>query len=126
MGLDQYAYRCNSSLLLGKQVDFDIPEDCCEFFYWRKHPNLHGWMQNLYRSKGGTDTQFNCAAIRLEIEDLDKLELAVRHDDLPHTVGFFFGSSDSSDKKVERDLEFIKEARRILEEGDAIYYTSWW
>lgn len=52
--------------ILGKappsQVDFK-GEDAAELHYWRKHPNLHGWMEQLYRDKGGAEEIFNCAAV---------------------------------------------------------------
>jgi len=37
--------------------EFDI--DVAELAYWRKHPNLHGYMHNLYKELGGTASQFN-------------------------------------------------------------------
>ena len=56
--------------------------------YWRKHPNLHGWMQDLYYAKGGTAESFNCVPVQLTAEDLDRLETAVRTGTLPDTTGF--------------------------------------
>ena len=40
MGLDQFAYSINSA---GEKEDIA---------YWRKHPNLHGWMEALWVEKG--------------------------------------------------------------------------
>jgi hypothetical protein len=59
-------------------VDFNKPKDCAELFYWRMHPYLHGWMESLYRSKGGTDEDFNVSPVRLEPADLDALEAALK------------------------------------------------
>lgn len=95
-----------------------------EIAYWRKHPNLHGWMKALYERKGGSDEQFNCSYLRLDEADLDALEEAVRGDNLPHTEGFFFGKSDPSD--AERDLRFIIDARRALADGWIVAYSAWW
>ena len=39
MGLDQYAY---------KVVAHD-EDNRDEIAYWRKHPNLQGWMEQLWR-----------------------------------------------------------------------------
>jgi hypothetical protein len=104
-------------------VDFEEPADCVQIFYWRKHPNLHGWMERLYTRRGGAEV-FNCAPVRLEVADIDALEQAVRADALPVTEGFFFGRSDRDDRCL--DEEFIHKARDALSKGKRIYYTSWW
>ena len=121
MGLDMYALSTSADI---PAVDFDRPGDRAELFYWRKHPNLHGWMENLYRSKGGTDIEFNCVPVRLDQSDLDVLEEAIKQNGLPHTEGFFFGVSDGSEKAD--DLEFIRKAREAIDAGKAVFYSSWW
>ncbi|WP_457663197.1 phosphoglycerate kinase [Sinorhizobium medicae] len=104
-------------------IDFKVDE-AVELHYWRKHPNLHGWMEQLYRAKGGTKPDFNCVALQLTAEDLDKLEQAIREDALPQTSGFFFGASDGSEK--EDDLAFVAKAREALSTGHTVIYDSWW
>ncbi len=124
MGLDMYAYRTSDAL--PKPVDFD-PQDLTviqEIAYWRKHPNLHGWMEALYREKGGSAEDFNCVPVELTAEDIDKLEAAVTFSALPHTTGFFFGVSQPEDREL--DLKFIEDARAAFAEGDRVYYHSWW
>ena len=121
MGLDMFA--CTLTEEPPTPVDF-ISEHAQEIHYWRKHPNLHGWMKRLYRDKGGQDADFNCAAVQLTAADLDRLEEDVRNGDLPHTGGFFFGASDGSEQ--EDDLAFIARARAALAEGLVVFYTSWW
>jgi hypothetical protein len=123
MGLDMYAYATEEATSAEEVLDLDL-ENREEFFYWRKHPNLHGWMEALYRSKGGTAESFNCVAVRLDPADLDALEAAVKADALPVTEGFFFGVSDGSEKAD--DLEFIRKAREAIAEGDTVFYSSWW
>jgi hypothetical protein len=140
MGLDMYAYRVRPDERPLPDVDakftrdsnvrsdedgtplFHLVDD--DFHYWRKHPDLHGWMEQLYRRKGGTDPQFDCNSVRLTIEDLDELEKAVIAGKLPHTSGFFFGESRVRNRAG--DLEFIHRARDAIRGGDAIYYDSWW
>ena len=39
-----------------------------------KHPNLHGWMERLYRTRGGKEDKFNCVNIQLTADDLQKLK----------------------------------------------------
>lgn len=121
MGLDMFAYRTKAAIAAA--VDFDAPANREQISYWRKHPNLHGWMEALYVSKGGRN-EFNCVNLKLDRNDLDRLESAIRNDALPPTTGFFFGRSmgDESDE----DLDFIEKARNSIREGYTVYYTSWW
>jgi hypothetical protein len=79
MGLDMYAYITESDI---PEVDFDCTVDSAEIHYWRKHPNLHGWMRSLYRSKGGADPEFNCNTLRLGARDLDALEQAIANGEM--------------------------------------------
>ena len=53
-----------------------------EIFYWRKHPNLHGWMQRVYEQKGGTEFQWGSFSgpVELSLEDIDQLEKEVNED----------------------------------------------
>ena len=91
MGLDMYAFATRTAP--ATPVDFNAGESQ-ELAYWRKHPNLHGWMEHLYRAKGGTADDFNCVNLQLDAADLDALEHAVRSRTLPPTTGFFFGQTD--------------------------------
>jgi len=121
MGLDMYAYARNKSIR--KDVDFKDEDSDEELFYWRKHPNLHGWMEDLYNKKGGQE-EFNCVNVKLTLEDILALEIDVNGNNLQKTEGFFFGSSSEEDKLD--DLNFIKKAKEALNDGKSVYYTSWW
>ena len=97
-----------------------------EIAYWRKHNALHGWMEKLYRKKGGTE-EFNCVPLELVEADLEMLELVVTKTMLPETGGFFFGSdSRFCGHYKEQTLQFIEEAREYLVKGWAVAYDSWW
>ena len=97
-----------------------------EIAYWRKHNALHGWMEKLYRKKGGTE-EFNCVPLELVEADLEMLELVVASAKLPETGGFFFGSdSRFCGHYKEQTLQFIEEAREYLVKGWAVAYDSWW
>ena len=127
MGLDMYAYATEAKL--ATQVDFTIDALSHEeaprlFHYWRKHPNLHGWMRQLYFDKGGTNPDFNCVGVVLLLEDLARLEVAIRHCRLPHTEGFFFGASDGSE--IDEDIDFLMKARLEITRGNTVFYSSWW
>ena len=125
MGLDMYAFSTNAKPKT--DVDFETknfkPE---EVHYWRKHPNLHGWMQNLYNVKGGQGRDFNGDCVVLNNFDLDNLEHDLEQGDLPDTTGFFFGNSVSDDDELKNDLEFVRKARTEIANGKTVYYTSWW
>ena len=125
MGLDMYAYkvprknRIDALHFKGKEGEIE------EIFYWRKHHDLHGWMENLYVQKGGTEC-FNLTPVELTLEDLDNLEECIKERNLPHTEGFFFGNFPPDDESDRTDFEFIKKAREVIQNGDCVYYDSWW
>lgn len=123
MGLDMYAHKTKA--VPEADVDFqahNFGEE--EIHYWRKHPDLHGWMENLYYSKGGNMDSFNCTNLLLTIDDLNQLESDINDRNLPSTSGFFFGTSD--DESIEDDLQFVRKAREAISDGYSVYYSSWW
>ena len=99
-------------------------DDTIELATWRKHPNLQGWMQELYYEKGG-EGEFNCVDVELTLEDLDALEATLDEEELPETVGFFFGGN-ADDHYAEADREFIVQARAAIKKGYKVFYSSWW
>ena len=130
MGLDQYAYKVKRKYAPTTKTS---TVRTTEFFYWRKHNALHGWMENLYNGKKLEDginidsDDFNGVAVKLEEKDLDKLEQDVMTFNLPQTTGFFFGAdSVGDDYQKEQTLEFLKKARKALAEGFEVEYNSWW
>ena len=97
-----------------------------EIAYWRKHNALHGWMEKLYRKKGGIG-DLNCVPLELVEADLEMLELVVANAMLPETGGFFFGGDSRFCEDYQaQTLDFIKEARGYLSRGWAVAYDSWW
>jgi len=128
MGLDMYAYA--TDFRPAKPVDFTLPEDVKsdELHYWRKHSNLHGWMQRLYAEKGGdpNPSSFNLTPVQLTLEDLDRLESDIKGEALPETTGFFFGRSYGDDDEREADLDFVRRARVEIHAGKTVFYDSWW
>jgi hypothetical protein len=150
MGLDMYAYVASKK---GQQSEYyetaEFDKTVNEFVsttvtkphelaYWRKHPNLHGWMERLWLRKNGfpsTDDQqfiegrqapsFNGIELELTWDDLDELERAIRHGKLPNTEGFFFGNP-SDDHYYKQDLEFVKNAKAEVFLGLKVFYNSSW
>ena len=52
MGLDMYA--STTKRRLKSSIDFKSGKADDQIPDWRKHPNLHGWMEELHLEKGGT------------------------------------------------------------------------
>ena len=136
MGLDQYAYvaaRSNErSEFYESEGEFVNGEwvvpgkaEPRELAYWRKHPNLQGWMEKLAEKKGLKYDSFNGVELELTWEDIDELEKAVKKRKLPTTSGFFFGNPND-DYYYDHDLEFIKNARAELFLGLKVFYNSSW
>ena len=140
MGLDQYAYAamragqdreywetCTKDDS-GEWVNHNVPKPR-ELMYWRKHPNLQGYMEQLWTQRGrpdaGESDMFNGIELELMFEDIELLEQIIREGQLPATRGFFFG--DNSDEYYrDQDLAFCREARAALFLGERVFYNSSW
>ena len=147
MGLDMYAYVAakagqQSEFYEGSQFDKESDNyvnpsvtQPREIAYWRKHPNLQGWMESLWKrrlheaNKGIPEndwgSSFNGVELELTFEDIDQLEQAIQTRRLPKTSGFFFGE-DSDQYYYNQDLEFVKNARAELFMGLKVFYNSSW
>jgi hypothetical protein len=112
MGLDQYAKTRNPKT---GEVE--------EFMYWRKHNALHGWMENLWRSKGYPNKNEDSKDIPLE------LTLELTHEDLDALEKDLLGKGTNPALRtvsLDKDLRFIQEARTYLDSGLEVVYDSWW
>lgn len=126
MGLDMYAYRVKKEYAKG---DFEFESDqqpSEDLAYWRKFNALHGWMEDLYRSKGGDKESFNCVPVRLTPDDIDMLESDLNENLLEPRAGFFFGEQTIYPEDVESTKNFIRDARQAHDDGFEVYYDSWW
>ena len=136
MGLDMYAYvaaRAGAQAEFSEGAVWDAEKGAMvnpnateprEIAYWRKHPNLHGWMHRLWASRGNSG-EFNGDELELTWEDLDQLEQDIRNKKLPGTSGFFFGR-DADDEYREDDLKFVREAKAEAFLGLKVFYNSSW
>lgn len=139
MGLDQYAYtaaQAGQRDLWWEGAELDpqsqeytnpkVPKPT-ELAYWRKHPNLQGWMERLFAEKGGKCDSFNGIEVELTWSDIERLEQDILSGEMSRmgTRGFFFG--DASDEYYrEQDLAFCREARAQLFMGIPVFYNSSW
>jgi len=141
MGLDMYAYVAakagqQDEFYQGAEWDNDLKEHRNpnvnrprQIAYWRKHPNLHGWMAELWLRREGNELResdnFNGIEMELTADDLDDLEAVIKARELPSTSGFFFGT-DADDYYYDSDLKFVQEARAELFFGLKVFYNSSW
>jgi hypothetical protein len=73
----------------------------------------------------GSNRVFNNQLIRLNLSDIDQLEMHIKNKTLPPTTGFFFG--DNADEEyMDQDLKFIQVARVAINQGYDVYYRSSW
>jgi hypothetical protein len=135
MGLDMYAYvgRPGQRDEFYDKADWDEKTNelvgpvsrPVEIAYWRKHPSLHGWMEQLAEQKNLEYRSFNGVELELTWEDIDELEQAIRHGQLPFTEGFFFGKP-ADNAYYEEDLKFCIDAKAELFLGFKVFYNSSW
>lgn len=127
MGFDMYAKSVPATAVGYQQIDIDLLEDVevTHLAQWRKFNQLHGWMEDLYRSKGG-EKEFNCVAVRLMPEDLDNLAEWLLVEDKTSRPGFFFGTGDIYPEDITTTQKFVQDAHSAIAEGQAVLYDSWW
>lgn len=127
MGLDMYAFAVKADSFGDRVVDAVLDDDAMQISYWRKFNALHGWMEDLYRLKGGAKDSFNCTTVRLDLKDLDRLEMDVGANKLVPRNGFFFGQTNEIyPEDLESVATFVKVARQSIADGKAVFYDSWW
>jgi hypothetical protein len=143
MGLDMYAY--------ARPPRKRNSDDDVQLSEWRKHNRLQGWMENLWENKGcpnypedfnedeAMGSAFNMVELQLTRDDIDALEYAIENFELPEANGFFWGSDsyfwDNEDGEPfpeneywykQHDLNFVKQAREMLDKKWRVYYSCWY
>ena len=113
MGLDMYIFTSKTG-----PPDSESDE---EIAYWRKHPDLHGWIVR-HLTPGRDD----CEPIPLVPAVVDALIEAVKKEELTKTSGFFFGASESADQ--DDTLKKLSRVRKIMtdEPNTLVYYQASW
>lgn len=127
MGLDMWIFGREHRVWTNDPDATDLVEsgDDLELAYWRKHPNLHGYIVKQFA--GGVD---KCQNIPLTATDLLDIIEASRSRQLPHTEGFFFGVSNMDEDEIELDvmqlskvLDWLKEDTSLLR---TVHYQASW
>ena len=121
MGLDMYI-RIDDPTYDEDAVPFDYAKyKSYELAYWRKHPNLHGFIVQTFAD--GAD---ECQNIPLDAVKVETILAASEADDLPETEGFFFGSSQPEHKADTKEQLLKVLAWLKANPGKAIYYRASW
>jgi len=107
-----------------------VRKTCYELGYWRKHPNLHGYIVRNFAEDGDD----NCKPIWLTKDNLETLREAIKSDAIhdEQTTGFFFGESERDEDTKQRDIAIIDNAIKWLKEKERgknwanVYYCAEW
>lgn len=116
MGLDMYFFTQKPD------CDPHCPKE--EIAYFRKHSDLHGWMDEEWRKLYGDDIDFNCEYLEITEDMLKRLSDYLKLPEKKHYKGFFWGTSTDEDWKETKKL--IPELKKRMKNGERIYYYSWW
>jgi hypothetical protein len=130
MGLDMYLYGRKYIPSDWKNPENNIMEDGfrvvekkLDIGYWRKHPNLHGYIVDTF-----ADGRDDCQEIELSVEDVHRIIDAITKRKLPDTEGFFFGTSSDDEDDIEGDIVILKRALEWAISGEfntLVYQASW-
>lgn len=127
MGLDMYliGVRHYDNNCRPKRDSHEVKAEILDLGYWRKHPNLHGFIVQNFAD--GVD---QCQEINLSGDNIRDILNSNDADELPTTTGFFFGTSQPEDKaETKRIFEGALEWLKTEEEGilwkDVVYRASW-
>ncbi|WP_143393267.1 hypothetical protein [Fimbriiglobus ruber] len=87
--------------------------------YWRKHPNLHGFIVETF-----ANAVDDCKEIELTASDLRRIVQAIKERQLPETTGFFFGKSDPTPEQTGEDIKIFEAAIVWLESQELAVWRS--
>jgi len=133
MGLDMYLrgrkhhFPCQNEMNNVTEDGFLVVATELDLGYWRKHPNLHGFIVHTFAE--GVD---ECQPISLNIDQLNMTISAIKHEQLIPTTGFFFGKSQGTKEQQFEDLRIMEAARDWLaripnaNEYRTVYYQASW
>lgn len=105
---------------------FKLTDVNLQLAYWRKHPNLHGYIVETFAE--GKD---ECQQIDLGEADIKKIIEAVKEGALPETTGFFFGKSEMTDQERAEDIAFFEKALEWVNTKEkgvsrSVHYRASW
>ena len=110
-------------------ADKDDPGEHTSIAYHRKFNALEGFMSGKWHS-AGNEGEFNCEMLPITDAILNELEIKAFSNNLEPLAGFFFGNTDK-DEDYDMDIQelltdVIPKVRQYMENGEAVFYRSWW
>jgi hypothetical protein len=121
MGLDMYLYAQEKT----ENPSPDIEAEKIELGYWRKHRNLHRFVEEKWRDATGSEEDFNCIPFPLSKElCIEILQHSTNRDFPEGKSGFFFGTSTPYDD--EYTIGVMHQALTYISKGYEVIYNSWW
>lgn len=125
MGLDMYFYATNNKNITEEDLNKgERTDELKEVYYFRKHPNLHGQIQEYYFDKNEFEDIFNTTYYELSEEECKEILEKAKENSLPKTQGFFFGESTEDDNK--RTVECMEMLIKLINDGHKVFYYAWW
>jgi hypothetical protein len=109
MGLDSYVRHIPQEDIID-DFSYNHEHEHNEVAYWRKNYEIHQFFKERYIQRGGTDKDFNCCPIRITQADVDALKAYSR-------------VQPERDDSIHR---FIYDAQMYLDDGNALYFSSWY
>lgn len=136
--MESFLEKLQEDLKIAKELKSTFPDikiqnvfEFEELGYFRKHPNLHGYIENIYRERiTDDDDVFNQTLVVLTKQDITDL---VNHcygivngtiED-EEITGYFFGESDEETWR-ESLTTFTKILNTVDFDKETVLYDSWW
>ena len=130
MGLDMYMFldEENNSPDSDKEI---YEPNFVEVAYWRKHPDLHRFLESewlsLPENKDKTAEDFNGLYYQMTPDVIEKAMFRVTMRALPKSKGgFFFGESLYDKEGIAHDKKSLSNVLRLLKEKKKVYYFPSW
>lgn len=127
MGLDMSFYKLGGAKSISStgKILTDEKYTLEEIKYYRKFNALHGLLNDLYLSRGGTD--LNGRLFNLRLCDINLIKERCSNKSLKPQEGFFWGRQDPvTDEEYSELLHLVEEMESLIEEGWIIGYCGDW
>jgi hypothetical protein len=131
MGLDMMLY-AREVIEEGDDVSEDARQ--IEIGTWRKHPDLHSYIETLWRAETGSTEDFNCIDYKLSRKQIIDIILLTVTETMPKSKGgFFFSESKLTD--ISHTITLMGSALSYIDKHTSypddvpeyeIFYSSWW
>ena len=101
--------------------------------YWRKNWDMHNWFAELavFKEQIDPDDDFNCQDCRFDIDDLDCLEMSLPNFQYQPDYAPYLDYGDTYQSLYPSEWNtpyqvFLERARKLLNEGWILKFSSWY